>query len=98
MFWDSYRMEIVADDPALRQRMQTPEFWAGTEWVGLVWRSREFGEVAENAFPALAPFREPGRLTMRGLYLPIGEPWPWDRLVLWWRRRRRARPKSSSSH
>jgi hypothetical protein len=85
MFWDGYRMEVVTSHPELRRRLQSAEFWAAAESEGLVWRSREFGEVADGAFPALSPFPEPGRLTMRRLYLPIGEPWPWDWLVLWWR-------------
>jgi hypothetical protein len=87
MFWDSYRMEIVSDDPELRRRMLTEEFWAKAEGEGLVWRNREFGEVAEHAFPSLLPFPEPGRLTVRGLYLFPGFPRPWDRLALWLRRR-----------
>jgi hypothetical protein len=91
MFWDSYRLEIVTGDPEPRERLQTSGFWAVAESEGLVWRSREFGEVADGAFPALSPFPEPGRLTKRRLYLPIGDPWPWDWLVLWWRRRRRQR-------
>src|SRR5262249_14737196 len=62
MFWDSYRMEIVAEDPELRARLRTKEFWARAEGEGLVWRNREFGEMAEFAFPALDPFPEPGRL------------------------------------
>jgi hypothetical protein len=86
MFWDSYRMEIVADDPELRARMFTTEFWLKVEAEGLVWRNREFGDVAEFAFPGGEPFPEPGRLMMRGLYLLIGEPWPWDWVVLWIRR------------
>ena len=85
MFWDSYRIEVVTNDPELRQRMQTAEFWSAAESEGLAWRSREFGEVADGAFPALSPFPEPGRITMRHLYLPIGQPRPWDRLVMWWR-------------
>ncbi len=92
MFWVSYRMEIVAEDPELGAQMLTKEFWARSEIEGLVWRNREFGEVAEFAFPALWPFPEPGRLTMRGLYLVIGDPWPWDWIVLWvrqWLRRGR---------
>ena len=84
MFWYSYEMEVVTSDPDLQRRMQTPEFWA--DFVGLVWRNREFGEVATDAFPAGHPFPEPGRLAMRGLYLYIGEPWLWDRLLLWLRR------------
>jgi hypothetical protein len=92
MFWDSYHMEAVADDPQLRVQMLTKEFWANAEAEGLVWRNREFGDVADFAFPALSPFPEPGRLMMRGLYLAIGDPWPWDSIVLWvrsWLRRGR---------
>src|SRR5262245_3177494 len=77
MFWCSYRMEIVADDPDLRAQMLTKEFWLKDKAEGLVWRNREFGEVAEYAFPALSPFPESGRLLMRALYLAIGGPWPW---------------------
>jgi hypothetical protein len=86
MFWDSYRMEIVAEDPQLRAQMLTDEFWARAKSEGLVWHNRQFGEVAEFAFPAFAPFPEPGRLMMRGLYLAIGNPRPWDWMVLWVRR------------
>lgn len=86
MFWDSYRMEIVAEEPELRTEMLTKEFWARAELDGVVWRNQEFGDLAEFAFPALSPFPEPGRLLMRGLYLPIGDPWPWDWIVLWVRR------------
>jgi hypothetical protein len=91
MFWDSYRMEITTEDATLRELLQTEGFWAKAESEGLVWRNREFGEVAQFAFPALSPFPEPGRLTMRALYLNIGEPWPWDCLILWVRRLRAGR-------
>ncbi|HZZ81042.1 MAG TPA: hypothetical protein VFE62_21250 [Gemmataceae bacterium] len=95
MFWDSYRMEIVADDQEYRARMLTTEFWANAEAEGLVWRNRELGEVAEFAFPALAPFPEPGRLMVRGLYLSVGEPWPWDWLVMRIRRWRKPDRRSN---
>jgi hypothetical protein len=85
MFWDSYRMEIVAGDGELRAQMLTKEFWARAESEGLLWRNREFAEIAEYAFPALSPFPEPGRLMTRGLSLAIGDPYPWDRIVLWMR-------------
>ena len=85
MFWDSYRMDII-DDPELREEMLTKEFWARAESEGLSWRSREFGDVAEFAVPALSPFSEQGRLMMRSLYLDIGDPNRWDRIVLWVRR------------
>jgi hypothetical protein len=89
MFWDSYRMEIVAEDGGLRAQMLAKEFWAGAESEGLVWRNREFGEIAEYAFPSLSPFPEPGRLKMRALYLRNGAPWDW--IVLWFRGRLRRR-------
>jgi hypothetical protein len=89
MFWYSYRLEAVAADPELRKRILTEEFWAGNGPAELAWRSKEFGEVAEHAFPAMSPFPEPGRVMMRGLYLPISGTWPWDRVVLWLRRTRR---------
>ena len=69
MFWNSYRMEVVAADPRLRERMYSAAFWAGAEAEGLVYRNRETGEEAPFAFPALDPFPEPGRLMLRGLYL-----------------------------
>jgi hypothetical protein len=86
MFWDSYRLEILTDDAELRCRMLTSEFWNHAESERLVWRSREFGEQAPNAFPSGDPFPEPGRLMIRGLYLSIGAPTLFDRAVLWLRR------------
>lgn len=86
-FWDSYHLEVITTDTDLRHRMQSEEFWMASESEGLTYRSQEFGELAEGAFPAQSPFPEPGRLTMRRLYLPVGEPRLWDLLVLWWRRR-----------
>ncbi len=98
MFWYSYRMEAVAGDPELRRRLQTAEFWAVAADEGLVYRSREFGEVAGDAWPALSPFPEPGRLTMRQLHLSVAEPRLWDWVALWWRRRgqRRAEPGAAA--
>lgn len=85
MFWDSYQINIVSTDSELRQVMQTADFWKNAENEGLLWRSCEFGELAVNAFPAITPSLKSGRLLMRGLYLSIGEPRFWDRLILWWR-------------
>ncbi len=86
VFWDSYRIEIVADDPELRDKMLSKEFWAVAESEGLTYRNRQFGDGAMFAFPSLSPFSEPGRLMMRGLYLDIGQPRPWDSVVLRLRR------------
>jgi Glycosyltransferase Family 4 len=86
MFWCSFDLEIVTADSELQRRLTTVEFWSQSEAEGLVYRSKAFGDVAKYAFPALSPFIEPGRLVMRGLYLQIGEPLPWDCVVLWFRR------------
>lgn len=90
MFWDSYKMEVVTDDPMLRKQVWTKEFWDRAVSEGLIWRNREFNEVAPNAFPAGSPFPQPGRLMVRGLYLMRTAPWPWECLLLRW-----IRPKSS---
>ena len=83
MFWDSYDLEILTEDSELRQRMTTVEFW--DELEGMVYRNQAFGDIVESAFPAASPFLKSGRLSMRGLYLPIREPMPWDQAVLWLR-------------
>jgi hypothetical protein len=88
MFWDSYRIQPITED-ADGKRMLTQEFWTGSDWVGLTWRNRDFDLPPLAPFPAGEPIREPGRVTVRGLYLPIGDPRWWDRLVLWVRRWRR---------
>ena len=66
MFWVSYAVEPLTEDREERRRMlESEEFWL----TDFVYRSRECGEIAENAFPALKPFAGPGRVAMRGLYL-----------------------------
>jgi hypothetical protein len=91
VFWDSYRLEIITDDPDLQAKLLMKEFWAVAEAEGLSYRNLEFADAAPFAFPSLSPLSEPGRLMMRGLYLDIGQPGPFDSLMLWCRRRWRAR-------
>lgn len=91
IFWTSYRMEVATSDSELGHRIKTLEFWGTVEATELIYRSREFGVIAELAFPALNPSWEPDRLMMRRLCIPIGLPWVWDRIALWWRRRRKRR-------
>ncbi|MDR3176115.1 MAG: hypothetical protein LBU06_06240 [Desulfovibrio sp.] len=68
MFWVSYAIEPLTEDAEeRRQLLETDAFWL-TEFV---YRSKQFGEVADNAMPALHPFISPGRVNMRGLYLTI---------------------------
>jgi len=91
MFWVSYKIEICTDDPELRRKMETADFWVNLPLNYFVWRSREFGDTVEGVWAAGAPFPEPGRLTLRRLYLPAREPRLWDQIILWARRRLRAR-------
>jgi hypothetical protein len=72
MFWDSYAIEPLSTDDHERCRLlESEEFWLEEEFT---YRSRQFDEIAENAFPALTPFISPGRINMRGLYLTIDPP------------------------
>jgi hypothetical protein len=81
MFLESYRIEALVVEE--KERMLTDIQWWSPE--KLVFRNREFGEVAENAFAGGT--LDDGRITMRGLYLCEKEPNMWESLVLWWRRK-----------
>jgi hypothetical protein len=73
MFWASYAVEWMSDDPQERDLLLS----AGN----LTFRNREFGEVAEAI---LARSAEEGRVLARGLYLIRRGPFFWERLILWW--------------
>ena len=62
-FWFRYTLTPRTGDEGIRARLHTKEFW---EWTELVFRSREFGLVAPNAFAVLLP---DGRVSARGLDL-----------------------------
>jgi hypothetical protein len=83
MFWDSYRIQPVATDDEDRHRILCDRDWWGR--CEFVFRSRQFDQCAKDAFPALDPFPEPGRVKMRGLYLQIQSPTPWEKILLWWK-------------
>lgn len=68
MFWTSYRITPLTDDPSTLAKLQDIEFWRVCESHGVVFRHRASSAIAQYAFPGLAPFPEPGRLIMRGLY------------------------------
>jgi hypothetical protein len=88
MFWESYRIELLTADPGEKSELLTsPDPWLSGE---IVFRSCEFGELARNAFPAGQVFCDDHRVLMRGLYLGIGKPSVWERLLLWYRGSRRA--------
>lgn len=84
MFIDSYRVEPLDAGDAARAAMGA--CWRDGE---LVFRSRRFGTVAPHAVALGEPDPANGRVLMRGLYLPIGDPRPWERLLLRWRAFRR---------
>jgi hypothetical protein len=88
MFWDSYSVEWVTDDPAERRALESIEdgVWCAGR---LQFRNREIGEAAEFAFAAGPP--RDGVVVMRGLYLMRSGPWPWECLLLWLRRLRKKR-------
>ena len=80
MFWDSYRLEPLTND---LEMLYSDQFWDRCDRIPF--RSREFEEVAPNAFPcgkAGTLLRQTGRISMRGLYLPV-PCFPWDNVLLW---------------
>lgn len=81
MFWDSYKIEPLVEDPMERAALlESPELWLSCEFT---YRNQLFEDgVVESAFVAEQPFWEPGRVSMRGLYLIIGEPMAKERLLL----------------
>lgn len=81
MFWDSYLFEISTDNTSLRERLLTTEFWVN-EISEITWRSRQFGDVVQTVFVAGNVFLPCNRILVRGLYLPIPDPWPWDKMLL----------------
>ena len=68
MFWISYRVTPLTDDPELAARLVTSDFWRRAHADRLRYRSRALGVFAPHAFPAIGE-HEPGRARMRGLYL-----------------------------
>ena len=87
MYWYSYRMEPLSDDPADLTRLYSNEFWFSEQ---LMYRNCEFNVVADFAFAgggnAEKQLRESGRILMRALYLNT-ICFPWDHVFLWMRRR-----------
>jgi hypothetical protein len=83
MFWDSYRVEILTTNPDQEAKMFTQDFWNSED---LVFRDREFGEIAEGAMPAVCAAQtmcDEGRIWMRWLRLPVTcEPWHWVAIKL----------------
>jgi hypothetical protein len=83
MFWDSYRMNVLSDDLAIRKKVLTNEFWNSAEADAIVLRSREFRTIAQFAVPAKNPITTDGRIVMRGLYIPVTKDRLLERVGLW---------------
>ena len=82
-FWDSYCLRATTDDPVLKERVLSEEFWKGDDcFLKLVYRSRATGFVAEHPLPARG-FTQLERISIRGLYISVGDPAPWDWIVLY---------------
>jgi hypothetical protein len=67
MFWTSFHVVPVMDDPVERMRISTDRGW----WHQnkLVFRNRLLDEIVEIAFVVGDVFTESGRVILRGLYL-----------------------------
>jgi len=86
MFWTTYRIEPATADPQVIAMLRSDGFWASCDYV---FRNRGFrDEVVGRAFGNRGPRED--EVTVRGLYLVIKEPTPWE-AVRSFRRLRRAR-------
>jgi hypothetical protein len=83
IFWYAWRIEPLVDEEAEKAALFTEAYWNSPT----SFRSREYHTLA-NAFCAIKDPVRDGRLVMRGLYQPIRQLWPWERLVLWFRQRK----------
>jgi hypothetical protein len=95
MFWTSYRITPMTNDPELSTLLMSAEFWKGDGYARFVFRSRALGLCADGPFPALDPFVATHRVSMRALYIASRAPAPWDRFVLKLRAALRARRAST---
>jgi hypothetical protein len=71
MFWVSYRLTPLTAKAEVVVKLQSVEFWRDFESHEVAFRNRASSAIARSAFPSLSPFPEPGRIVMRGLYIPI---------------------------
>jgi hypothetical protein len=85
MFWYAWRLEPLSEDPVERETILSSNYWDPAMLPQMVFRSREYGTVAEALWAGAEPVWD-GRLVMRALYQPIASPRPWDRVLLWVRR------------
>lgn len=63
MFWHSYDVEYLVNDPELVKELQLVSFWDDVKFI-----NDETNKVAEFAGISLTPFDENGGLLIRGEY------------------------------
>ena len=78
MFWVSYSITPLSDDPLEREAVMTDAFWLERD---VVYRSKRFDIRIDHAFSALTPLSG-GRVIMRGLYLVVEPPSFPERILL----------------
>lgn len=83
MFWHSYRVEPLTDDPADLALLRDDGFWE-YRFQELRFLNRGFPDVLVNphAFPSSKVDAASGRISFRSLYLRI-RVYPWDWLAYW---------------
>lgn len=87
MFWWQYRIDLDGSEDDARPLVDNRDLWLRCK---LTFRSVPFGIVANHAFCG-GNGPQDGTVTMRALFVDIGEPTPWERVLLWWRRRSRTK-------
>ncbi len=68
MFWMSYRLTPLTEDPDTLSKLRDVEFWRACEGLGVRFRHRASSRLAANAFPGWTPFHGEDRISMRALY------------------------------
>src|SRR5262249_43960439 len=70
MFWNSYRLTPLTEDPEQRRRILTARDWWMGQWDRITYRSRAIGVPADGAYLAGYVFNSEGRVVIRsGLYI-----------------------------
>jgi len=67
MFWTSYQMTPLTDEPETLFKLTDVEFWRSCESLKVVFRHRA-SSATTHAIASLSGFAEPGRIVVRGLY------------------------------
>jgi len=91
MFWERYRIRSYGENDR-NSEVTSEAFWRNFDFAKIKFRSIAVGEIAKNAIPAIDPFDNEGRVSIRGLYVNARDPSFWDRMVLFVYRLMKQRP------